>query len=506
MTCPAQTKNTPWQESGERIGFLFLVSIAFAALADYLFWKAPRGWTAGGYGLLLMAVLCLIRNPFASSGRLAPLLIGGVALLGLQCVEEPHYLAQALMVVGICSLAVVPEGALRRNCLAWCRGTAGLLRDIVISFPGALLRRVGRAGVGLGLGRGFINWLLPVTIGVVFLLIFTVANPILRLWWVRLWRRLNHIGQNLPPWQRVLLWVVALCWTWALFRPRREKESETSSKAAEVAVESTPLVPVGILVRCLLVANAVFALQTILDLCYLWGGAALPENLTYAQYARRGAYPLVAAAILAGLFTLVSFPVRGSHSTFRWPRRLVYVWLSQTLLLVVSAVWRLYLYVEVYTLTRLRTAAGIWMLLVFAGLVWIWIRVFRQRTNRWLLNANALTLLAVLYVCAFMNFDGFIARFNVSHCREISGSGPDIDLRYLGRLGPEALPAAARLVGKIADAPKQIKLQQTLRALEDRLDHQLRDWRGWALRRARLRRLAGKLDPGVPVGKPQGVR
>jgi len=37
-----------------------------------------------------------------------------------------------------------------------------------------------------------------------------------------------------------------------------------------------------------------FAIQTVLDIQYLWRGAALPDGMSYATYAHRGAYPLIA--------------------------------------------------------------------------------------------------------------------------------------------------------------------------------------------------------------------
>ena len=52
--------------------------------------------------------------------------------------------------------------------------------------------------------------------------------------------------------------------------------------------------------------NALFAVQTVLDLAYLWGGVRLPDGMTYADYAHRGAYPLIATALLAAAFVLAA--------------------------------------------------------------------------------------------------------------------------------------------------------------------------------------------------------
>ena len=55
-----------------------------------------------------------------------------------------------------------------------------------------------------------------------------------------------------------------------------------------------------IMTRGLLLFNLVFLVQNLLDVEYLWAGAALPEGVTYAGYAHRGAYPLIATALIAG--------------------------------------------------------------------------------------------------------------------------------------------------------------------------------------------------------------
>jgi len=239
-------------------------------------------------------------------------------------------------------------------------------------------------------------------------------------------------------------------------------------------------------VRCLVIFNALFLVQTVLDVRYLWGGARLPSGMTYASYAHRGAYPLVAAAILAAFFMLITFQAGSQSESFSWARRLVHLWLAQNVFLVFSAFWRLYLYILAYSLTRWRVAAAIWILLVAGGLTLIFWRIVTRRADIWLINANAVTALFVLYVCSFLNFDGFIADFNVRHCREMGGKGVHIDLPYLARLGPDTLPALLRLAAK---HPKMPGIQETIEQLRTELQESLQDWRSWTYRRHRMMQL-----------------
>ncbi len=95
----------------------------------------------------------------------------------------------------------------------------------------------------------------------------------------------------------------------------------------------------SVTVRCLILFNFLFLLQNLLDIKYLWGGSALPSGMTYASYAHRGAYPLIATALLAAVFTLICFSGNKSHPSWRPAKLLVYLWLAQNIFLVGSAIF-----------------------------------------------------------------------------------------------------------------------------------------------------------------------
>ena len=69
-------------------------------------------------------------------------------------------------------------------------------------------------------------------------------------------------------------------------------------------------------------------------------------------------------------------------------------------------------------LTYWRIAAFIWMGLVALGLILIVARIALDRSNRWLVSANLIALTIVLYSASLVNFDAFIADYNVAHSRE----------------------------------------------------------------------------------------
>ncbi len=117
------------------------------------------------------------------------------------------------------------------------------------------------------------------------------------------------------------------------------------------------------------------------------------------------------------------------------------VWIGQNILLVISSIFRLDLYVAAFSLTYLRLAAFIWMGLVAAGLLLILIQILTRKSNLLAGHGQRRALALVLYGCCFINAPRIIAAYNVAHCREAGGTGPNLDLKYLLSLGPQVLPA-----------------------------------------------------------------
>jgi hypothetical protein len=328
-----------------------------------------------------------------------------------------------------------------------------------------------------------VAWIVPLGAFAVFLALFSSANPLIE-------HRLMQIDLStffeLLVSCRMFFWVLIVCAVWPLIH-RRSKPGPVRQPEPSAAAEPSDLDFLfggKAMSRSLILFNALFALQTGLDLIYLWGGANLPDGMSHAEYAHRGAYPLIATALLAAGFVLIAMRPGGPAGHSRLIRPLVLLWIGQNILLVVSSIFRLDLYVAAFLLTYLRLAAFIWMVLVAAGLVLILIQIVLRKPNSWLIAANAISLALVLYACCFINTPWLVASYNVEHSHEIGGSGPNLDLRYLGSLGPQAEPALRPYVEKMP------ALQSVISECRSRGNYlrSYRNWRGWSFRTWRLER------------------
>ncbi len=96
-----------------------------------------------------------------------------------------------------------------------------------------------------------------------------------------------------------------------------------------------------------------------------------------------------------------------------------------------------------------------------------------------------MTLTTTLYVCSLVDFTAIIADYNVDHSREVSGRGVAVDINYLLRLGPQALPAIDRAIALRGSDPNLVSRRD---CLVERHRGDLASWRAWGFRSWRLQR------------------
>jgi Domain of unknown function (DUF4173) len=458
-----------------------IAAVACTALADWLFY----GWDVGISLALFLGVLGIVAVAGNRPGVTSPvqLVMGTAFVIGLMALAE-NVSVLSVFVSGLATalFVIVVTG---REASSWQRD---LFEAMTIPFRGPfqmagdLIRTLRDMKLAPGWQGSLVAWIVPLSVFAVFAALFTSANPLIE-------NRLSRLHPDdllgAIDLQRSLFWLLIICTIWPLIRrrPRRAPSPRTAAETATPAGKDY-LLGVQAMSRSLILFNALFAVQTGLDLAYLWGGFSLPDGMSHAEYAHRGAYPLMMTALLAAGFVLVAMRPGGPAENSRLIRPLVLLWIAQNILLVVSSIFRLDLYVATYSLTYLRLAALIWMGLVATGLVLILVQIKLNKSNSWLLSANAIALALTLYACCFINAPWLVASYNVQHCREIDGTGPKLDLQYLESLGPQAEPALRPYFEKMP--PLELTIHQ--RRQVDLGWWRPKNWRAWNFRAWRLQR------------------
>jgi Domain of unknown function (DUF4173) len=461
-----------------------IVAAGVTAFADWLFYDQKPGLSVALF-ILVVTLLPLLTNPVHAGVRQS-LLAAAVLLTGLASViEELNVLSAVLSILAVAM--AVP--ALTNPFIDGVTDRLDAAMNLLIVGPFRIFADIAQSSK-LSLTLKYLTvWIVPLALSAVFLLLFSSANPLIEHWFSAI--DLKSAASRLSV-ERLLFWSVTLCVVWPFIYLKWIRKAPSESWLGGIEPLSTQAVPgelfgAAAILRSLLLFNVLFAVQTALDLIYLWGGVALPDGLTYAAYAHRGAYPLIATAVLAAGFVLAAMRPGGPAERMPVIRTLVFLWVAQNVMLVVSSMLRLDLYVQIYSLTWWRVAAFIWMLLVAAGLVLIVARIALDRSNTWLVRMNLATLALLACICAFINFPYVIASYNVDHSKEVFSSGQTLDFNYLVGLGPQALPAIDRY---LAIRPN-VYDSMTMKGQRDRLvkSHlaELDSWRAWSFRGHRLR-------------------
>lgn len=467
---------------------LALIGVA-VAIADFAVWEATGvGANVGLIALTWVAALAL-GNPAVVRDGLGRLALAAATFFALLQFERPTLVGLLLYVFAMGIAALAPRAP--RGDDAW-RWAQRLTVGAVVPVAGAFLdlRRIRRARVRARSKRMVAvaaAVALPLAGGAVFLSLFAAANPL--------------IASVFGGWQpapvdvgRIVVWALLAYPVWVVLRPRglrRPWDTPGLDRDLGGASFASP----ASIAASLALFNLIFAVQNGLDMAYVWGGAGLPADLSYSEYAHRGAEPLIATALLAGLFVLVFLHPGSATAASRPIRILVTVWIVQNLLLVASTAHRTLDYIEAYSLTNMRIAALLWMAVVATGLVLILWRLLRGKSSSWLINANLAVAAGVLAACSVVDLSAVTAAWNIRHAREVGGRGAPLDLCYVRGLGGAAVVSLAELDRKPVPEALRRRAEVVREDLAAELLLNTAHWRSWNWRDAR--RLARLSDMGL---------
>ena len=241
----------------------------------------------------------------------------------------------------------------------------------------------------------------------------------------------------------------------------------------------------------LVAVDALFAAFVVLQLAYLFGGrdTLAVAGMTYADYARRGFFELVAVAVLAGTLVVCL------DLAVRWRSRAQLAagvaLLALTGVVLVSALVRLRLYQDAYGWTELRfvvlVAIG-WLAVALGLTAWL----VATRRTRWTLHVLGILVLATVAGMSIVGPQSFVAERNLERALDPSlvpaGGRSGLDRAYLASLGDEVIPAVVASYDRLPAADR-LGLDGFLRrrAADLRADPTLQGWPSFNVTRERAR-------------------
>ena len=260
---------------------------------------------------------------------------------------------------------------------------------------------------------------------------------------------------------------------YALGRPRPLAEKKNAGRGMELDRVVSVMVLAGL--------DALYLLFAGVQSAALFGGPAYLERMgiSYAEYARTGFFQLafITALNLTVLLLLLQWTQRQGRG-WRLIQVLSYLLAALSGVILVSAVWRMTLYVAAYGLS-VKRALTYWGMAMMALLLAAACRKVARAEFRFFRFA-AVAVLTGWLALNYVSVDSLVARYNVDRFQ--AGQLESVDLNYLSSLPYEALSALDGLDGSIRlNEWETFTLNQRLENRRDQAASECSHWETWIL-------------------------
>lgn len=226
-----------------------------------------------------------------------------------------------------------------------------------------------------------------------------------------------------------------------------------------------------ILATVLTVVNIVYLIFTMVQFSYLYSAeGTLPQEFTYAEYARRGFFELVTVTIINFIVLAVTMRIvkKDNLSKVKLVNLLLSLMVSFTFNMLISAHYKLWLYEEGYGYTELRIFVHMFMVFMLILFIIALLRIWN--TNIPMFKASVVAAITIYIVLNYMNVDKVISKNNVERYYRTG----IIDIKYLTMLSYDAVPE----IIKLADDRDVLVAKQIREELRSRYDAAAKHY-GW---------------------------
>ena len=272
----------------------------------------------------------------------------------------------------------------------------------------------------------------------IFLLLFSSADLVFQKYLSSL------ININIEP-ETVFRTILVLMATFAfagaysyIFRKSQETTLQQNSKSYAVGhIESSILLGS---------VNILFFIFILVQLTYLFGGESniSVQGFSYAQYARRGFFELIAVAIVSLLLLLITEKYIAKKDTEHTLLFKIFssALIVQVILIMGSAFKRLLLYEEAYGFTTLRFYSHAFIILLAVIFCLLLYKIYKDNRENTFSFRAFISVVLFLVVMNLINPDAFIARRNIER---FTATGR-LDIYYLISLSDDAIPANVKVL------------------------------------------------------------
>ena len=248
----------------------------------------------------------------------------------------------------------------------------------------------------------------------------------------------------------VMLLTYGLLCTWEYLHLDKQQPKTQKKMDALIAITFSSMLLFVYVIYCYVQVGALFL-----------GAMELPQNYTYAEYAREGFFELLVVSILNFILAIVAIELFTKSKALNIILTLIS---SCTYIMLISACYRLGMYINMYGLTNSRVLAG-WMLGVLA-LLFVIVLLYIWKSETKIIRLSVATITICYLALSFSHMDYWIADYNLNSNifvinSYINGRSDEARLEYcVCDLSIDAAPAISEYFEKketLTDEEKRIK-------------------------------------------------
>jgi hypothetical protein len=287
--------------------------------------------------------------------------------------------------------------------------------------------------------------LISIVIALVFFLLYREANPLFK----DLTKYINFDWLNIG-------WILFTFWGFLVFygliRGRRiefianfDEQALTNipNKKIEQEENSIPYSSV-IALSLFAILNVMLLLINILDINNIFVSKTLPKGITLSNFVHQAVWSTVASIVIASSLIMWFFKSELNFNAYgKKVKYVVYAWIIQSIIMILSTMIRNSWYLQEYQLTYLRIGVYTFLILSLIGLIHTFMKVAYGKSAWKLVTNNFATWFLLLCLSTSVNWDRVITNYNMAHATETKR----LDKEYITRLSDANIPELVELYG-----------------------------------------------------------
>jgi hypothetical protein len=287
----------------------------------------------------------------------------------------------------------------------------------------------------------------------------------------------------------VFAFVAGLSFLSYIFFGQQEQKTEAAGVKSDEPIDTGKGTEVMVFLGLI---SALFLVFIAFQVTYLFGGETniINAGFTYAEYARRGFWELLAVAIISLLLLLASEKYSGAeskmHKYFLAPAMVLIV---EVVIIIGSAFKRLSLYIDAYGMTTLRFYVAMFIILLLVLFVVLAVKFIKSKREQFFTFGTLLTFAGFLALVNIINPDAYTAKINLEQYNKTG----KIDVIYVKNLSSDAQAEQIEIYNKLPEADKEYLLQsfrEEREYLESVNDH----WQSANLSRVKALKLLDQME------------